>query len=79
MVQGSTLTSSYSINKKQLLQLTQLKVDNIYEKRRSKNRAPYVSEAEGRRFFCPMLLVIICPVEVLARVTCAWENADKTH
>ena len=39
-----------------------------------KRKVSYISEAEGRCFFCPMLLVIVCPVKVLARVTCEGRN-----
>lgn len=53
-------------------------VDALWERRSSKNQAAYISEAEGRGFFCPVLLVIIGPVEVLAGVTCTGRNTDRT-
>lgn len=51
-----------------------LMVSNICGKRSSKKRASYIFEAERRCFFRSMLLVVISPVKVLARVTCAGQN-----
>lgn len=56
----------------------QLDVGNIHEKTSSKKQASYVSEAEGRSLLCPILFVIVRPVEVLARVTCV-TNTDPAR
>ena len=76
-MQGDTLSPPRSINRKQLTQRVQLKVGNIHEETSSMQQASYVSEAEGRCLLGPVLFVIVCPVEVLAGVTCVTKHRSN--
>lgn len=73
VVHGSTLLLLRNIK-----QLPKCMAKGTEDNRSSKKQAAYISEAEGRCFFCSVQLVIIGPVEVLARVTCTGRNKDNT-